>query len=76
MDVEAKFAASGKGPLKSLEAAFRICNKSIGERKFGEHAIKKDGTPIHNIPEIARKYEALLIHHRAVILGGLKNQKK
>ena len=73
VDVEAKFLADGKGELKSLEGAFRICNKSIGERKFGAHAVKKDGTPVEDIELLARRYEALLIRHRAIILKALED---
>ena len=65
---------TGKGALKSLEGAFRICNKSIGERKFGAHAVKRDGTPVTNLEALARQYEALLIRHRAIILGALKEE--
>ena len=32
VDVEAKLKADGATALKSLEGAFRICNKSIGDR--------------------------------------------
>ena len=32
VDVEAKLKADGATALKSLEVAFRICNKSIGDR--------------------------------------------
>jgi len=47
--------SSGKGRLKSLEGAFRICNKSIGERKFGNHSVKKDGTQLTELAALARQ---------------------
>ena len=92
MDVEAKLKADGATALKSLEGAFRICNKSIGDRcvcafvcvctkrsffgsigdrKFGRHVLKKDGSPIEDLGGLERRYEALLIRHRAAILKAL-----
>lgn len=76
VDVEGKLAAGGKDALKSLEGAFRICNKSVGERKFGAHTVRRDGTTVTDLDKLARQYEALLIRHRAIILGALKDPSK
>ena len=40
-------------------------------RKFGRHVVKKDGSPIEDLSGLERRYEALLIRHRAAILQAL-----
>ena len=40
-------------------------------RKFGRHVVKKDGSPIEDLKGLERRYEALLIRHRAAILQAL-----
>ncbi len=59
----------------SFDIAQHFFLQSIGDRKFGNHSVKRDGTQIAELDYLARQYEALLIRHRAAILSALNKER-
>ena len=64
VDVAERKLQEGEGWVQALQGAFRICRKSVGERRYGQHATKKDGTPVDELEQTRLRYQQLLVQHQ------------
>jgi hypothetical protein len=64
VDVAAKLAHKGASEAEAFRGAFRICRKSVGERRFDAHAARRDGTAVEDPGRAAAEYEALLVRYQ------------
>ncbi len=63
VDVAGRLARDGHLEADALHGAFRICRKSVGQRRFDPHAVRRSGVPIEDPEQVAAAYEALLVRY-------------
>ena len=64
VDVAAKLARGGAADADAFRGAFRICRRSVGERRFDAHAVRRSGVAIEDPAQTAAAYEALLVRYQ------------
>lgn len=71
VDVTAKMLRGGAGELDAVRQAFAICRRSVKERRYGAHAVRRNGEVIADVSQTAAAYEALLVRYQVALVKHL-----
>ena len=75
VDVAAKLKAQGADEMQAVRGAFKICSRSVGERRLSSDTVRRNGKPLDDPLRTAAAYQDLLVAYQLARMAHLASDK-